>query len=165
LEAISQLLRAAQGVTAADGGRAAPSAGGLYPLEILLAAGRVDGIGAGLYRYQPQRHLLARVADGDFREALAAAAWSQDFVAKAAAIFVICAIYERTTRKYGDRGIRYVHMEAGHAAQNLCLMATELRLRTVVVGAFGDADVRQVLHLGDDEAPLALLPVGTGCGV
>lgn len=160
LAATAQLLWAAQGITSADGKRVTPSAGGLYPLEVLLVAGRIDGLGAGLYRYQPRNHGLLRVEDGDLRQALATASWGQDFMAEAAAILVISALYGRTTTKYGDWGIRYANLEAGHAAQNLCLMATELGLRTVVVGAFGDAAVRRVLHLGNDEAPLVLLPVG-----
>lgn len=164
LAATGELLRAAQGVTGADGRRVAPSAGGLYPLELLLVAGHIDGLDAGLYRYQPPHHALLRVAEGDLRQALAAASWHQDFIAEAPAIVVIAAIIRRTTVKYRKRGIRYVHMEAGHAAQNLWLMATELGLLTVVVGAFGDAATRRVLHLGRDETPLALLPVGAAVG-
>ncbi|MDP2323824.1 MAG: SagB/ThcOx family dehydrogenase [Gammaproteobacteria bacterium] len=161
LAATGELLWATQGVTGADGRRVTPSAGGLYPLEVLLIAGHIAGLVAGLYRYQPAKHALVPVAEGDHRQALAAASWGQDFLADAAAIVVIAAINRRTTAKYRQRGIRYVHMEAGHAAQNLYLMATALGLRTVVVGAFGDAATRRVLHLARDETPLALLPVGT----
>jgi SagB-type dehydrogenase family enzyme len=158
--AVGRLLWAAQGVTDAEGRRAAPSAGGLYPLEMLLVCGRVEGVAPGIYRYRPNSHALARCVEGDQRTALARVCWDQDFVATAAAIAAICAISRKTTRKYGERGLRYVHIEAGHVAQNICLMATELALHACVVGAFSDNDVAQVLQLGPEEAPLALLPVG-----
>ena len=73
---------------------------------------------------------------------------------------VIAAVYERTTTKYGDRGVRYVHIEAGHAAENICLQATALDLGVVTVGAFYDELVRDVMGMTEDEAPLYVIPVG-----
>jgi SagB-type dehydrogenase family enzyme len=73
---------------------------------------------------------------------------------------VFCAVYERTIRKYGERGIRYVHMEAGHAAQNVSLQVVSLGLGTVPVGAFKDELVKSALKLKADESPLYMLPVG-----
>ncbi len=73
---------------------------------------------------------------------------------------VIAAVYERTTGKYGERGVRYVHIEAGHAAQNLCLQATALDLGIVTVGAFNDDQVKEALGLPEDEQPLYIIPVG-----
>jgi SagB-type dehydrogenase family enzyme len=70
----------------------------------------------------------------------------------AAAVFAVSAVYKRTTAKYGERGIRYVHMEAGHAAQNLLLQATVLGLGSVLVGAFTDERVRQILMLNRMES-------------
>ena len=69
-------------------------------------------------------------------------------------------VYERTTKKYGERGIRYVHMEAGHAAQNVCLQAVSLNLGTVVVAAFKDKEVRKILNMSAEEQPLYIVPVG-----
>ena len=53
-----------------------------------------------------------------------------------------------------------MHMEVGHAAQNIHLQAVALDLGTVVVGAFDDEQVKRVLALGANEAPLCLLPIG-----
>jgi len=160
LEELSQLLWAAQGLTDPGGLRAAPSAGGLYPLELYLVAGDVDDLTAGVYRYQPDGHQLVKTLDGDRRAELAEAALGQDWVKEGAVSIVFTAVYERTTVKYGDRGVRYVHMEAGHAAQNLCLQATALGLGSVTVGAFHDEEVTKLLNLPADEEPLYVIPVG-----
>jgi SagB-type dehydrogenase family enzyme len=160
LEEISQLLWAAQGLTHPEGMRTAPSAGALYPLEIYVVAGRVTGLDPGVYQYRPYGHKLKPVAEGDRRKDLARVALDQEAVGSAPAVVVFTAIYRRTTQKYGQRGIRYVHIEAGHAAQNVCLQATALGLGSVVIGAFEDSDVRGVLGISRQEQPLYLLPVG-----
>ncbi len=159
---ISQLLWAAQGITHPTGLRTAPSAGALYPLELYVVAGDVNGLAAGVYHYQADSHRLARVQGGDQRKPLAQAALAQTWVGDAAAVVVFAAVYDRTTCKYAQRGVRYVHMEVGHAAQNLFLQAEALGLATVVVGAFRDDEVAGVLQLPDDVRPLVLMPVGRG---
>ncbi len=157
---ISQLAWAAQGTTGPDLYRTAPSAGALYPLELYVAAGNVDGLPPGLYRYDLRAHELGLWLQDDKRRELFEAALSQNSILQAAAVFAISAIYKRTTAKYGERGIRYVHMEAGHAAQNLLLQAAALGLGAVLLGAFSDERVRQVLMLNQTETPLYLIPVG-----
>jgi SagB-type dehydrogenase family enzyme len=159
LAAIGQLLWAAQGITDPQGLRTAPSAGALYPLELYVVVGNVEGLAPGVYHYHPDRHRLQQTRPGDQRESLARAAHGQAWVKEAAAVVVITAVYDRTTRKYGDRGVRYIHMEVGHAAQNLFLQAEALELATVVVGAFGDVAVARALGLSKDTQPLMLLPV------
>jgi len=157
---LGQLLWAAQGITGAEGLRSAPSAGALYPLEVYVAVGVVEDLPSGIYRYEPVRHALALVASGDRREELAAAALGQECVQDGTAVIALAAVYRRTTGKYGERGIRYVHMEVGHAAQNVCLQAVALGLGTVVVGAFDDRDVKKVMHMESHEEPVCLMPVG-----
>lgn len=160
LQEVSQLLWAAQGITSPSGLRTAPSAGALYPLELYVVAGNVQPLPAGVYRYEPEGHRLTRIADGDRRAELADAALRQSCVQEGAAAFVFSAVYERTTAKYGDRGISYVHLEAGHAAQNLCLQATAIGLGAVTIGAFDDEQVSRHLNLPGNEQPLYIIPVG-----
>lgn len=160
LTEMSQLLWAAQGITRSGGKRTAPSAGALYPLEVYLVVGEIDGLASGVYKYLPGDHELVRVGEGDRRADLSTAALSQESIEEAPAAIVITAIYERTTIKYGERGIRYVHMEVGSAAQNIYLQAVSLDLGTVFIGAFHDQDVKRVLNLPDDEEPLCIMPVG-----
>lgn len=151
---LSQLLWAAQGITH-EGLRTAPSAGALYPLELYVATS------AGLVHYLPRRHQLERVSGRDLRAALCQAALGQEPVREAPAVFVIATVYERTAIKYGPaRTPRYVHMEAGHAAQNLLLQAVTLGLGGVTIGAFNDDEVGRVLALPADHRPLYLIPVG-----
>jgi len=160
LSEVAQLLWAAQGITSSLGQRTAPSAGGLYPLEVYVVIGNVKNVPPGVYQYRPEPHELVRVLAGERREALAEAALSQSPVRDGAIDIVITAIYERTTGKYGDRGVRYVHMEAGHAAQNVYLQAAALDLGTVVIGAFYDDQVKRVLNLPEEEEPVYIMPVG-----
>lgn len=160
LEEVSQLLWAAQGVTHRENYRTCPSAGATYPLEIHLVTGDVSGLAAGTYRYQVNDHSLAQERTADLRSKLAEAALGQSMIACAPASLAISAVYERTTRRYGQRGIRYVFMEAGHAAQNVHLQAEALGLGTVVIGAFQDDRIKEILGLRLDEEPLYLMPFG-----
>jgi SagB-type dehydrogenase family enzyme len=157
---ISQLLWAAQGITDSRGFRTAPSAGALYPLEVYLLAGNVEGLEAGIYKYLPEKHELNQLVGGDYRDELSAAALNQKPVADGAVSVIFTAIYERTTVKYGERGVMYVHIELGHATQNLCLQAAAMDLGVVTIGAFHDERVAEILALPDDEKPLYIIPVG-----
>ena len=160
LNEISQLLWAAQGITNPFGFRTAPSAGALYPLEVYLVAGKVKNLPQGVYKYKPKSHTLINVIKGDRRPELSAAALGQSCVKEGAAVIVLAAVYERTMKKYGQRGIRYVHIEVGHASQNIYLQAVSLKLGTVVIGAFDDGKVKKALHMQHTEQPLAIMPVG-----
>jgi len=160
LQELSQLLWATQGITGPRGLRTAPSAGALYPLEIYVVVGNVEGLDVGVYKYRPHEHSIQKVLEGDSRSVLAEAALGQSWVGRAAVDIVITAVYERTTGKYGERGVRYVHMEVGHAAQNLCLQATALDLGAVAVGAFHDEKVEETLNLPEEEKPLYIIAVG-----
>lgn len=152
---LGQLLWAAQGISHERGYRTAPSAGALYPLEIYVAT--ADGV----FHYLPDGHRWQSHGPGDARQALYEVALRQAPVRQAPAVFIITAVYERTAAKYGgQRGPRYVHLEAGHAAQNLLLQAAALELGAVPIGAFDDEGVQDALGLPADHQPLYLIPVG-----
>lgn len=154
LAQVGQLLWAAQGITDAAGHRTAPSAGAVYPLELYVV------LPEGVYHYRPAEHQLARLAEGDLREAMWEAGLRQDTLREAPAVFVVTGVYERTAARYGDRAERYVHLEAGHAAQNLALQAVALGLGSVPIGAMYDDQIQAQLGLPEDHAPLYLIPVG-----
>ena len=160
LAEVGQLLWAAQGVTSPEGFRTAPSAGALYPLELYLVVGEVEGLAPGVYHYEPESHALTRIIAGDLRRVLEMAALGQDYVRTAAVDLVLTGVYQRTARRYGERAQRYVHMEAGHAGQNVYLQAEALGLGTVAIGAFNDEEVQRLLSLPAEEAPLYIMPVG-----
>ena len=159
---LSQLLWAAYGVTEARGLRAAPSAGALYPLDIYAVVGdrQVTGVAAGVYHYLPEPHALELLQGGDVRREVARASLSQTWMAEAPVMLVITGEYRRCQVKYGQRGIMYTHMEAGHAGQNIFLQAEALGLGAGIVGAFENAAVGQALGLTASHDPLLIMPVG-----
>ena len=164
-EQLSQILWAAYGVANTAPGyarlRTAPSAGASYPLEIYVAAGNVNEIERGVYKYISEDHTLIRTIGADVRRELCAAALGQKMVEDAPATIIYCAVFERITGRYGRRGLeRYVCMDVGHSAQNVYLQAEALLLGTCAIGAFSDDAVSQILQLPQAEEPLYLMPVG-----
>ncbi|MFW6109995.1 MAG: SagB/ThcOx family dehydrogenase [Patescibacteria group bacterium] len=163
LEHISQLLWVAQGITDKEKRyRAAPSAGALYPLELYLVVGGggVENLGSGVYHYIPEAHSLEKLLADDLVSNLAQKCLGQNFIADAPVSLVITTDYSRVTGKYGERGRRYVHMEAGHAAQNVYLQGESLGLGTVTVGAFEDEEIIELLQLPSEHKPLYVMPIG-----
>ena len=171
LSQLSQILWSAQGITGSRGFRAAPSAGATYPLEIFVVVGKQGVIAseakqapeelqAGIYHYEADSHSLSLHKPADLRPDLARATLDQEFIIDAPVAIVICALYHRTSYRYGRRGERYVHIEVGHAGENIHLQAVALGLATVEVGAFRDEEVREVLGLEEQIKPLYVMPVG-----
>ncbi len=160
LNEMAQLVWAGQGITGQDHVRVAPSAGATYPLETYVCVGDVVALEPGVYRYNPGNHSLSIVKEGELRSDLSEASLNQSFVRDAALVIIFSAIYERTTGSYGERGRMYVHMDVGHAAQNVLLQSTALGLGAVPVGAFRTRTVAELLGLPETEVPLYLLPVG-----
>jgi SagB-type dehydrogenase family enzyme len=157
IEELSQILWAAQGITGEEWGyklRSVPSAGALYPIELYAALPR------GIYHYIPERHELVKIAGQDVRYELSRAALSQEFIAQAPLDLVIAAVFERTKAKYGERGARYVYVEAGHVSQNVYLQCESLGLATVAVGAFYDEQVQRILKMPENHRPIYIMPVG-----
>ncbi|MEW6097108.1 MAG: SagB/ThcOx family dehydrogenase [bacterium] len=159
MEQLSQLLWSAQGITE-QFRRAVPSAGATYPLDIFAVIGIVEGANPGVYHYLPIKHSIELIKKGDLRRDLSLAALNQEFIANAPLNIVITGEYSRTTLRYGSRGEKYVHMEVGHAGQNLSLIAQTLGLGTVVIGAFIDEEVIRCLNLPKKFTPLYIMPFG-----
>ena len=154
-EQIAQLCWSAQGLTDRRNRlRAAPSAGGTYPLELYVATEQ------GLYRYKVETHELEVHRETDIRPELRAAALDQMMVEEAPAVFIIAADVRRTERRYGPRAKRYVLMEVGHAGQNILLQAVALDLGAVPIGAFNDERVGRIMQLPNGQHPYYIIPVG-----
>ncbi len=160
LNTVSQLLWSVQGITNNQGLRAAPSAGAIYPLDIYLVAGNITGLNHGVYLYNPNKNELQKTSNKDKRKLLSEAALMQEAIKHAPLSIVITGLFEKTTNRYNRRGIQYVYLEAGHAAQNLNLQAVALDLGSVAIGAFSDEKVIDVLKLKKERVPLYILPVG-----
>ncbi len=161
-EKAARLLWSTVGITV-DGisgpTRAAPSAGATDPLVVYLSVGQVEDLSSGIYRYNPEENKLTKVVSGDRSAELAQAGLGQGAIGEAPLSLIITADFARTTDRYGERGERYVKIEAGHAAQNANLVAESLGLGGVMIGAFNDQEVQQVL--GDiSEEPLMIIPLG-----
>lgn len=163
LSQVSQIVWAAQGITERRRDfRTSPSAGATFPLEVFLVVGKggVDSLEDGLYLYVPSRHSLKCILCGDLRDELARHALNQRFISRTPASLVLCGVYERTAWHYGQRAKRYVHMETGHAGQNIYLQAEALGLGTVAIGAFNDEMVAKLLGLEKNTIPLYIMPLG-----
>lgn len=164
LDQLSQLLFAAQGITGTMHGanlRTAPSAGALYPFEVYLVVNNVQDLPRGVYHYSPTEHLLHLVKAGDFRSRIVSAGLQQKMLGDSGVTFILVAVFDRVRHKYGERGVRYVYIEAGHISQNIALQAVSLGLGSVCVGAFLDEDVNQLIGVdGIKEAAIYLHAVG-----
>jgi SagB-type dehydrogenase family enzyme len=162
---LSQLLFSAQGTTGSSFGkglRAAPSAGALYPFEVYVVVNNVEDLPRGIYHYSVRDHTLEVVKKGDFREQIADAGLKQGMLGEAGVTFVLSAIFDRVCCKYGQRGYRYVYMEAGHISQNIYLESVSLGLGSVCAGAFLDEKVNELIGVdGRSEAAIYLHAVGT----
>lgn len=161
LDEVARLLWAGQGITNEHGYRTAPSAGGLYPIDLYLFARAVDGLDTGVYRYIPETHTLNIISRRDIHEELGEAALDQEWVREAPVIIILAGAPEKTYVKYGDRAWRYVLIESGCVAQNILLESIGLRLASVIVGSFYDERIRPLLGIQPAVHPLAIICIGS----
>lgn len=154
---LSKLLFAGQGITS-DKKRAIPSAGMTFPIELLVIAKNVETLKQGLYKYLPETHSIETIKEDGCTQALEKAKGKYAFVTDAPVCIIIAADLSRTTQRFAERGIMYVHMEAGSAYQNISLEAVNLGLGTVVVGAFDVKSLKDSLNIALE--PLCILPIG-----
>jgi len=141
--------------------RAVPSGGGLYPLELYVVARRVTGLPPGLFHFNVREHMLEPMSSADPAADIDALLPEPVCPANASAVILFTAVFRRSLRKYGPRGYRFILMEAGHAAQNVCLLATEQGLGSLCIGGFRDRELNCGLGLdGWTEAALYAVAVG-----
>jgi len=161
---ISQLLWACQGITGQAGNfffRTAPSAGALYPLETYVALNKCQDIPVGLYHFNIRDFCLEQLEIDPQGEKLASAAIHQAFLNKASAVFIWSTVFRRNMAKYGDRGMRYICMDAGHICQNLLLAAEAIGRGACPVAAFCDQEINTILGIdGNEESALYMASVG-----
>jgi SagB-type dehydrogenase family enzyme len=168
LAVASTLLRSCYGVTDlrfetpswARWGRPVPSAGGLYPLEVFVALQNVEGAPDGVFHYEPIQDSLSSLSScrlDDIKQAI----FSPEFIANANMLVMFAGTFAATQKKYGPRGYRYILIEAGHAAQNLCLTATELGCGSLCLGGFYDDRLNRSLALDElEEGVLYCIGIG-----
>ncbi|MFQ6116802.1 MAG: SagB/ThcOx family dehydrogenase [Candidatus Bipolaricaulia bacterium] len=162
LEELARLLFCGVGVTGPqEHQRAAPSAGGLTPIEVYPVINNVEGLERGLYHYDAIGHRLHILRQEDLRGEIAKACLDQDFLAEAGIVLVLSAVHRRTGWKYGERAYRYVLLDAGHVAQNIQLEAVSLGLGACAVGAFFDEELNRFLGLVEEEE-FTVLAVAVG---
>lgn len=161
LQEIARLAWSAQGITdEASGFRTAPSAGATFPVEIYLLITGIPECEDGVYRYNNRNHSLEQKIEGDLRRELYEVSLRQPSITNAPVVMVITGVVQRTEQRYGQRALRYVYMEAGHVAQNVYLQGTALDIGTVVIGAFHDQSVSELMRLDEGEHPLYIMPLG-----
>lgn len=164
MEDLSQLLWACQGITSRRNGhdfRASPSAGALYPVETYLVANNVEGVDSGVYHYTIPGHQLDLLKKRDFRRDVARSALDQEMAYSAPIVFIWTGIFQRSKWKYGQRGYRYVYMDAGHLVENLALAAIALGLGSCQIGALYDDEANAIIGVdGEEESVIYMSVVG-----
>jgi SagB-type dehydrogenase family enzyme len=161
MEELSFLLWASDGLQGRDQYRTAPSAGGLYPIETYVVINRVNGIEQGVYHYNVRRHALEEIELGNFGRQTALAALDQRMCLEASFVVIWTAVFERSRWKYGQRGYRYMYLDAGHIGQNLALACTGVGLGSCQIGALYDEEVNAIIGVdGEEESVLYMSSVG-----
>jgi SagB-type dehydrogenase family enzyme len=169
LETLSTILKCAYGIvrtTQLPGSgdqyfRTVPSAGGLFPLEVYGLMRAVEGIADGIYHYNLRGHSLELLRAGSWFEEVDQAVISAPFIINANLIFFLSAVFKRSQKKYGPRGYRYILLEAGHVAQNICMAATEQKLNSLCMGGYIDSKLNRFLGL-DSAAEAVVYAVAVG---
>lgn len=156
MEELSYLLWCAQGVKEvvpySATLRTVPSAGARHALETYLLANNVEGIEKGLYRFLAIEHKLAQLEfEPGVEERITAACLDQDMVRTSAVTFIWTAVPYRMTWRYGERGYRYLYLDAGHACQNLYLAAEAIECGVCAIAAFLDDEMNRAIGVDGEE--------------
>jgi SagB-type dehydrogenase family enzyme len=142
--------------------RAVPSAGARHAFETYLLLPRVEDVPVGLYRFVAGEHKLVELGrEPDLVERAVAALYDQEMVRDSAATFIWAAVMYRMYWRYGERGYRYIFLDAGHVCQNLYLAAEAIDCGACAVGAFYDDQANALLGLnGEDQFVVYAATVG-----
>jgi len=141
--------------------RAAASAGALYPVEIYLAAGEVEGLETGLYHYSPADLKLRGLRRGDWRGLIAQAAAMRPSIMEARAVLVMSAIFWRSAWKYRARAFRYCFWDTGTILANLLAATNAEGIKAEVITAFEDARIETLIGAeGDREGVMCIVALG-----
>ncbi len=168
VDQVAALLHYSYGVTRIKGKsgllrslRVVPSAGALYPIEIFVQMVNVKGLPGGLYHYNPLKHHLSRLRDGNLMDEIASCFVPDTIPKHTSALMFLTALFERSTFKYGDRGYRFTLLEAGHIAQNINLTSSALRLGCMNIGGFFDRELDALLELdGISHSTVYVIAIG-----
>lgn len=142
--------------------RPVPSGGGMYPLDLYVIANRPEDLVAGVYRYAPVTHGLESVREGSLSpHVLTYLCMGQSYAGYAPVLIVIGTNFVRAMKKYGDRGYRYILLEAGHVAQNINLLSASMGIGNCNIGGFYDVELASLLRMDlAVEAPLYVVALG-----
>lgn len=165
LEELSYLLWCTQGVRHIKSSvtfRTVPSAGARHALETYILVNNVEGLETGLYRFLPIDHKLVQIQAGEHIAGdIKTACLEQPFVINSAVTFIWTAVPYRMAWRYGERGYRYLHLDAGHACQNLYLSAQSVGCGVCAIAAFLDDNMNALLRIdGEKEFTIYIATVG-----
>jgi SagB-type dehydrogenase family enzyme len=166
LEELSFLLWCTQGVQQVHGTtatfRTVPSAGARHAFETYLLVNAVEGLEPGLYRFLAITHRLQQVdTDPTVARRVTGACSDQQFMLRSGAVFIWTAVPYRMTWRYGERGYRDLHLDAGHVCQNLYLAAEAAGCGVCAIAAFDDDVMNGILGInGTDQFVIYLATVG-----
>jgi SagB-type dehydrogenase family enzyme len=166
MEELSYLLWCTQGVKEVAQGQATfrtvPSAGARHAFETYILVNNVEGLQSGIYRFLAIEHKLIEMdTDLNIADQMVEACFGQTFVKTSAVTFIWTAVAYRMKWRYGERGYRYMHLDAGHVCQNLYLSAESIDSGVCAIAAFSDDDMNRLLNLdGENQFVIYIATVG-----
>lgn len=165
-EELSLLLNYSCGITGkldeTRSRRAQASGGARFPIEVYPIIFRSsDDLQSGLYHYNVKDHALDVLWEREFPDTEIGELFTYPWVKDASIAMVMTAIFWKNQNKYGERGYRYVLMEAGHIGQNIYLVSSALNLKCCALGGTRDENLEKLLDIdGATESVVYALVIG-----
>ena len=154
------ILRMAHGICADRARGPVPSAGGMQSLELYLVTFEQSWLPSGAYHFDRAGICLCQIVSSASRQEWMTRVPSLVPVEGGAILFILVNDYGRVEAKYGARGLRFLLIEAGHLAQNICLLASSLGLCALPLGGFFEREIARQLVLPASDEVLYLLVCG-----